>query len=135
MIKLFNKCPACGGPIVVTECQCTACHLQLRGEFQLGQFARLSDEQLTFIRVFLSARGNLTEMERVLGISYPTIRNKLEEINGALAGTEEKKPEPKPAEAVAAGPAGEEERRIILQKVASGQLSAAEALQKLQGAK
>lgn len=127
MIKMFNQCPACGGPVIITECRCASCQLQLRGEFELGQFSHLSDDQLTFIRVFLSARGNLTEVERVLGISYPTIRNKLDEINSALNLTAAKKPED-----LREPPLRGEERRIILQKVAEGQLSTAEALQKLQ---
>jgi hypothetical protein len=127
MIKIFNQCPACGGPIIVTECRCASCQLQLRGEFELGQFSHLSDDHLTFIRVFLSARGNLTEVERILGISYPTIRNKLDEINSALNQTAAKKPE-----IARELPVRGEERRLILQKVAEGQLSTTEALQKLQ---
>lgn len=78
MQKLFNRCPSCGGQLLVTECMCTNSRLQMRGEFQLGQLSTLSDDELTFIRVFLTARGNLSEVERVLGISYPTIRNKLD---------------------------------------------------------
>jgi len=127
MINIFNQCPACGGPIIVTECQCLNCKLQMRGEFQLGQFSLLSEDQLAFIRVFLSARGNLTEVERVLGISYPTIRNKLDEINTALTKTIEKKPDG----GQKASPDGEEERRAVLQKVADGHLSASEALEQL----
>ena len=134
MLKLFNQCPACGGPILITECQCQHCQLQMRGEFQLGQFSRLSDEQLTFIRVFLSARGNLTEMERVLGISYPTIRNKLEEINAALEKSGDKKTELLQGNAAAETPV-DEERQSILQQVSAGRLSAVEALQKLQALK
>jgi hypothetical protein len=128
MINLFNQCPACGGPIIVTECQCLNCKLQMRGEFQLGQFSLLSADQLAFIRVFLSARGNLTEVERVLGISYPTIRNKLDEINAALNKTIEKKTE----SSHEPSPDKEEERQAILQKVAEGKLSASEALEQLQ---
>ncbi len=131
MIKLFNKCPACGGEIVITECKCSSCQLQLRGEFQLSQFSQLSEDQLTFIRVFLSARGNLTEVERILGISYPTIRNKLDEINVALNKTMEKKSESSQAISSTLN----EERRTILKKVAEGQLSTADALQKLQSQK
>ena len=120
--------------LVITECKCPACQLQMRGEFQLGQLSTLSDEALTFIKVFLSARGNLTEVERVLGISYPTIRNKLDEINNALNRTDasrrttpekiEQFTETKPVSA-------EETRKDILQQVADGRLSPAEAVQKL----
>ena len=135
MQKLFNQCPACGGQLIITECKCPACQLQMRGEFQSGQLSTLSDDELTFIKVFLSARGNLTEVERVLGISYPTIRNKLDEINNSLnrtdevAGNSEKKidiiTEPKTAST-------EDTRKDILQQVADGRLSPAEAAQKLQ---
>ena len=134
MQKLFNQCPACGSQLIITECKCPACQLQMRGEFQSGQLSRLSDEALTFIKVFLSARGNLTEVERVLGISYPTIRNKLDEINNILnrnnetiiipekttGSTDEKK-----ATSV------EDMRKDVLQQVSDGRLSPAEAVQKL----
>ncbi len=137
MQKLFNECPSCGGQLVITECKCPACQLELRGEFQLGQLSSLSEEALTFIKVFLSARGNLTEVERVLGISYPTIRNKLDEINNALNRSDaadelrlkklNNSPETKPVSA-------EETRKDILQQVADGLLSPAEAVQKLREA-
>jgi hypothetical protein len=130
MINLFNRCPACGGPVVITECRCSQCQLQMRGEFSPGQFSLLSEDQLTFIRVFLRARGNLTELERVLGISYPTIRNKLDEINSAFDALE------KPAaasmkESQLLNPE-EKLRQEILQKTAGGQLTAEEALRQLQ---
>jgi hypothetical protein len=135
MTKLFNKCPACGGRITLTECRCSRCDLQLRGDFELGPFARLSDDQLAFVKVFLSVRGNLSEVERVLGISYPTIRNKLDEINSALAQTDHASSEKGQADQPAGQklpPAAGDERRAVLQKVASGQLSPGEALSKLQ---
>jgi hypothetical protein len=131
MINLFHQCPACGGHIIVTECKCTRCQLQMRGEFLPGRFSTLSEDQLTFIRVFLKARGNLTEMERILGISYPTIRNKLDEINNSFETLEEPVP---PSDRNTAGTAPESQevaRKDILQKAASGQFSAAEALEKL----
>lgn len=135
MQKLFNRCPACGGQLIITECKCTDCQLQMRGEFQLGQLSSLSDDELAFIRVFLSARGNLSEVERVLGISYPTIRNKLDQINNALSRTDEaaelRQGKGSDASVIGLTPA-EESRKDILQKVADGQLSPAEAVQKLQ---
>ena len=134
MQKLFNQCPACGSPLVITECKCPACQLQMRGEFQPGQLSNLSDETLTFIKVFLSARGNLTEVERVLGISYPTIRNKLDEINSILNRNNDTiilpdKTTGSAAEKKAASV--EDIRKDILQQVSDGRLSPAEAVQKL----
>jgi Uncharacterized protein conserved in bacteria len=106
----------------------------MRGEFQSGQLSSLSDETLTFIKVFLSARGNLTEVERVLGISYPTIRNKLDEINNILNRNNEtiiipEKTSGSAAEKKAAS--AEDVRKDILQQVSDGRLSPAEAAQKL----
>ncbi len=134
MIKFFEKCPACGGTLIITECRCQDCDLQLRGNFQPPEFSGLSEDQLTFVRIFLRSRGNLSEVEKVLGVSYPTIRNKLDEINKVLdeaeataaanrAKAEQAPAEPDPVQAA---------RQAILQQVAAGQLSAAQAIEKLQ---
>ena len=121
MLKLFEQCPACGGPIVITEIQCSRCHLKMQGEFKPGLFSSLSDDQLTFVRAFLRVRGNLSEMEKVLGVSYPTIRNKLDEINQALDRAEEK------PNIVQDNP-----RTAILNQLAAGEIDAAQALEQLQ---
>jgi hypothetical protein len=137
MIKLFEHCPACGGPLIITECQCPNCNLLMRGEFQPDSFSVLTQDQVTFIRVFLRARGNLSEVEKVLGVSYPTIRNKLDEINLAIDHTGS--PTTDPQAAIRGIPATEtsnpadDARKLVLQQVSSGVLSAAEALQKLRG--
>ena len=134
MLKLFNRCPACGSTITVTECRCDNCRLEMRGDFRPGLFAALSDDQMAFLRVFLRARGNLTEVEKVLGISYPTIRSKLDEVNKALdqaeAAPDVNETKPVSGPTASAGPA-EGARRAILQQVAANEITAAEALQKL----
>jgi hypothetical protein len=106
----------------------------MRGEFQSGQLSTLSDDQLTFIKVFMSARGNLTEVERVLGISYPTIRNKLDEINNVLNRTDETAETSQNKSSVVKETkttSSEDTRKDILQQVADGRLSPTEAVQKL----
>lgn len=135
MQKLFNQCPSCGSQLVISEFKCTDCRLQIRGEFQLGQFSTLSEEELTFIRVFLAARGNLSEVERVLGISYPTIRNKLDEINNALDRTGEDTEQRQGKSSDTSNSSQkivEESRKAILQQVADGKLSPMEAVEKLE---
>ena len=134
MQNMFDKCPACGGRLVITECQCSQCQLQMRGEFRPGQFLNLSDDQLAFIQVFLTTRGNLSEVERILGVSYPTIRNKLDEINEILKhtgdGTEHA--QPRDGNTTVIRPISAEElRKQILQDVANGKLSPAAAVEKL----
>ena len=134
MQKLFNQCPACGGQLVITECKCPACQLQMRGEFQSGQLSALSDDELAFVKVFLSARGNLTEVERVLGISYPTIRNKLDEINNSLNRTDDAAAiRQKKVDIITETKtvSVEESRKDILQQVSDGRLSPVEAVQRL----
>ena len=130
MQSMFNNCPACGGQLIVTECRCTQCQLQLRGEFHPGRLFSLSEDELTFIQVFLSARGNLSEVERILGISYPTIRHKLDEINEILnqngVGTETV------GKFGAVGQDKKEKttlRKEILQKVADGEMAPADAVE------
>ncbi|MGD0854254.1 MAG: DUF2089 domain-containing protein [Dehalococcoidia bacterium] len=134
MQKLFSQCPACGGELVITECKCTNCQLQMRGEFRSGPLAALTDDEMAFTRVFLSARGNLSEVERILGISYPTIRNKLDEINNAInridgaAGSRQVKGNAAPD---ISSDAAANTRNDILQKVADGKLTPVEAVEKL----
>ncbi len=139
MINLFEACPACGGPIVITECRCSTCRLEMRGEFRTGQLAALSDDQLAFVRVFLRSRGNLSDVERVLGVSYPTIRNKLDEINTPLDRAEASHTQPTavgertlPASQTASRHAA---RQAILRRVTDGELTVLEALETLRSMK
>jgi hypothetical protein len=109
----------------------------MRGEFRPGRFLNLSDDELTFIEVFLSARGNLSEVERILGVSYPTIRNKLDEINEILTRTsEDTEPvRPKDSDTPTVRPMSDEEsRKQILRDVADGKLSPVAAMEKLRKA-
>ena len=122
MLKLFEQCPACGGPIVITEIRCGNCHLKMQGEFKPGLFSTLSEDQTTFVRAFLRVRGNLSEMEKVLGVSYPTIRNKLDEINQALDRAENN-PAPVATD--------DNPRTAILNRLAAGEIDAAQALEQL----
>ncbi len=122
MLKLFEACPACGGSIVITEIRCANCHLKMQGEFTPGLFSSLSTDQLTFVRAFLRVRGNMSEMEKVLGVSYPTIRNKLDEINQTLERAEAS---PQPSAET------DSPRTAILNKLAAGEINAAEALEQL----
>ena len=134
MQNMFDTCPACGGQLVITECQCSQCRLQMRGEFRPGRFLNLSDDQLTFIQVFLSARGNISEVERILGVSYPTIRNKLDEVNEILTRSNDDIEDvpSKDNDTPAVRPmSAEDARKRILQEVADGKLSPVAAIEKL----
>jgi hypothetical protein len=88
--QVITKCPVCSEVLKITKLQCTHCHTTIENEFELSKFATLSQEQLFFIEIFLKNRGNIKEVEKELGVSYPTVRGKLNEIVSALGFTEKK---------------------------------------------
>jgi hypothetical protein len=79
-----GACPVCGDPLVVTRLSCNRCHSRLEGEFEFSKFCRLPAEQREFAEVFIRCRGNIKDVEKELGISYPTVRNRLDGLIEAL---------------------------------------------------
>ena len=84
MHRLPNECPVCGGEFVITMAQCKECDSKLQGRFQGAHFSQLNDEQLAFVELFVCNEGKITRMESELGLSYPTIRNRLHEVIRSL---------------------------------------------------
>ncbi|MCC7477752.1 DUF2089 domain-containing protein [bacterium] len=78
--RLISECPVCTGPLYVSHLKCGECGTELTGEFVANEFARLPQDKLDFLRVFLACRGNLKEVEGVLGLSYPTVRGRLDAL-------------------------------------------------------
>jgi hypothetical protein len=81
---VISTCPVCASELAVTRLHCRSCGTTLEGDFSVGRFGRLSREQLTILESFLRSRGNLRDMERELGISYPTVRSRVEALVRAL---------------------------------------------------
>jgi hypothetical protein len=81
---VISTCPVCAGELAVTRLRCGSCGTTLEGEFSVGRFARLSREQTALLESFLRSRGNLRDIERELGISYPTVRARVEALVRAL---------------------------------------------------
>jgi hypothetical protein len=77
-------CPVCASDLSVTRLHCAACGTTLEGEFSVGRFNRLTREQMTLLESFLRSRGNLRDIERELGISYPTVRARVDSLVRAL---------------------------------------------------
>lgn len=123
MLPLPSKCPICGGEIIVTRLHCQDCDSTIEGRFSGGAFSQLSKEQLSFIETFVRCEGKINRMEDDLGLSYPTIRNRLHEVIRAL-GYEPGKEE--------GGGLSEPERLRILQELEEGKLSYGEAMSMLQ---
>ena len=119
-------CPVCAEELTITRLHCRNCGTALEGEFGVGRFGRLNREQLALLESFLRSRGNLKEMERELGISYPTVRGRVDALVRALGlgeGEPETEFEPDAEAPLVAGA----ERRDILERLARRELSAEEA--------
>jgi hypothetical protein len=125
---VIATCPVCSGELLVTRLRCGTCATTLEGEFGVGRYARLTREQIGVLESFLRSRGNLRDMERELGISYPTVRARVEALVRALGFGPRDDPEAAPA---VTAPASPEEigaaRREILERLANHELSAEEA--------
>jgi len=103
---------------------CRECDTTLRGRWELGIFDRLTPDQQTFLRIFVRSRGNLSEVERSLGVSYPTVRAKLEEVIEALQ-------EAPTTELPRAESPRVETRDEILKQIAGGRLSVEDGLARI----
>ncbi len=83
-LKIPTTCSVCSGQLEAVRLQCRSCGTALEGHFDIPPFARLSPEQHQFLMLFLQSRGNVKEVERALGLSYPTVRNRLDALLHAL---------------------------------------------------
>ncbi len=81
---VISTCPVCSHELTITRLHCASCGTTLEGDFSVGRFGRLNRDQLVLLESFLRSRGNLREMERELGISYPTVRGRVEALVRAL---------------------------------------------------
>ena len=87
MRESLGPCPVCGGELHVAEYQCQECSSSIRGAFRRCDICSLSEELLYFVDVFLESEGNLSAVERRLGMSYPTVKARLAAVNAHLAET------------------------------------------------
>ena len=83
------KCPVCATPLKITRMTCPACKTELTGNFSPCKYCALEERQRVFLETFLKCRGNIKDVERALSISYPTVRNLLEEMLRTLFPEEE----------------------------------------------
>lgn len=115
-----SECPVCGDQLAVTRLGCPSCGSELAGVFAPCQFCALEPHETEVLRVFLSSRGNLREVERHLGVSYPTARLRFTQLLEKLGLTGEAETAPLTQDQ-------------ILSEVASGALAPAEAERLLSG--
>jgi hypothetical protein len=97
---------------------CRNCGTALEGRFGLGKLFELTPEQRRFVEIFVRCEGKISRVEKELGLSYPTVRNRLEEVIEAMGYPVD---EPQP-------PDGEARRQEILERLARGEITSEEAL-------
>jgi hypothetical protein len=114
----------------VTQLGCDSCGTGISGHFQHCEFCALGESELDVLRVFLASRGNMKELERHLGVSYPTARARFDDLLGKL-GLRPTAPAAAPAEDKAEVKQ-EEDRLATLQALATGSLDV-ETARKLLG--
>lgn len=129
-------CPVCEQELSVTRLHCRACGTTLDGDFRVGRFGRLTREQLELLEGFLRSRGNLREMERETGLSYPTLRGRVDALIRALGLGEPpveavpedvEPPEEQVGRSGAPSASTDDARRAVLERLARHEVSAAEA--------
>jgi hypothetical protein len=163
MNPMPGKCPVCNNTLTVTRLQCGQCGTGIDGSFHLGRLQSLTAEQVQFVEVFIKNRGKIKDVEAELGISYPTVVGRLNDlvramgydVNDAELNEVDQfefyqaqalgpsrmpippiPPSPPIAPTMPAAPSPKlslEKRQQILDDLAEGKISAAEAAQKLHG--
>ena len=118
-IRIPNICPGCQHEMMVSQLKCPECGTVVEGSFELDPFSRLSPEQRSFCLLFIRCRGSLKEIGAELNISYPTARNRLDDLVAAMGFAGEKAPDL---------------RMQVLEALSQGKISTQEALEKLKGA-
>jgi len=114
-----SRCPQCDGPLQIAALHCPQCDLTLTGEFPRCRFCELSPEHREFLEVFVRCRGVIRQMEEELGISYPTVRSRMDDLLEALSFEGP------------ATPGGAESVRDVLQELDRGECSAEEAVARI----
>lgn len=118
---ILSHCPVCSHLLHVKKLHCAHCQTTIENEFKLSKIASLSSEQLQFVETFLFCRGNIKEVEKELGISYPTVRGKLNEIVIAL-GYDTETPKK-----------GDRDEKKIVSMLEKGEITPEEAIKLLKG--
>ncbi|MBN1566157.1 MAG: DUF2089 domain-containing protein [Anaerolineae bacterium] len=121
-----GKCPVCGEMMELTRLHCPHCDVTIEGRFSMSRLAMLTPEQLEFAEVFLRCEGKLKHVGDELGVSYPTVRSRLNEVITAM-GYEIPGSEEDDEDEVLS----QEERRKVLDDLAAGRISSEEAVKLL----
>src|SRR5260221_12287886 len=97
MAKMLTRCPVCDGSLKVSELTCERCDTHIQSMFDSCRFCSLAPEHLAFIELFLRCEGNLSRVEKEMGVSYPTVRNRLVSALAAMGYVNGEEKEAPPA--------------------------------------
>ncbi len=110
-----TACPECNQPFKITRLACPTCNVSMEGQIELPALAQLSLEDQAFVMAFVRHHGSIKKMESLFGISYPTVKNRLNAI-GATLDKSMQAPSP---------------RTWVLEQLSRGEITVEEALEKL----
>lgn len=81
-------CPSCGGALIVRRLECSQCGTVVEGQFELPVLARLTGEDQAFLLMLVKCSGSLKDLAKHFGVSYPTVRNRLDALIERIQGLE-----------------------------------------------
>jgi len=114
-----------GTPITIERVRLAKSGLAIEGEFELPALARLSAEDQVFVMAFVKSNGSIKEMERFFGVSYPTIKSRLQRLGQQLALVESLPLGREPVEEE------DKKKKDIIALLESGEITAKEAIERL----
>lgn len=116
-----TECPVCHDDLLVTRMVCRNCDTALEGRFTLGPLFQITPEQRHFVEVFVRCEGKISRVQEELGVSYPTVRSRLDDVIRALGYEVDEEQD-----------VGEDRRQEILHQLARQEISSEEALRLMQ---
>jgi hypothetical protein len=122
MRPIILKCPSCDGNLTVARLECPDCAISIEGEFAPPALLKLTGAQIDFIEVFIKNRGVIRDVERELGVSYPTVRARLDEVITALGYSARSVPQASASDDTSS------RRRSVLADLKDGKITPDEAL-------
>lgn len=112
-----RACPVCGERLALTRLGCPECDTELSGIFEACEFCSLDADDRSMLRVFLRSRGNMKQLERHLGVSYPTVRARFDRLLDRLGLESDDEPA---------------DRIGLLEALSKGEIDVTEALERLE---
>ena len=121
MIKVLTRCPVCEGHLKAVKLKCQSCGTVIENTFDFPKLMSLTREQLEFVEVFIKSRGNIKDVERELGISYPTVRAKLDQVIELLEGPSKS--------SVTRSEAKLDKQKTVIEQLERGEITPEEAIE------